>query len=104
MTPIALVGGAACKTSEDFATIAATLDRAAKAVGVNLIGGYSALVSKGITLGDGWFHDPALPHICVPRNGSAIKCGDYHYRTLHEHYTVFVLTYCRTPVSRLSCP
>ena len=32
VTPIALVGGAACKTSEDFATIAATLDRAAKAV------------------------------------------------------------------------
>ena len=44
VTPIALVGGAACKTSEDFATIAATLDRAAKAVGVNLIGGDSALV------------------------------------------------------------
>ena len=38
VTPIALVGGAACKTSEDFATIAATLDRAAKAVGVNQIG------------------------------------------------------------------
>ena len=52
VTPIALVGGAACKTSEDFATIAATLDRAAKAVGVNLIGGYSALVSKGMTKAD----------------------------------------------------
>ena len=52
VTPIALIGGAACKTSEDFATIAATLDRAAKAVGVNLIGGYSALVSKGMTKAD----------------------------------------------------
>ena len=43
VTPIALVGGSACKTPEDFATIAATMDRAAKTVGVNLIGGYSAL-------------------------------------------------------------
>ena len=49
VTPIALVGGNACKTSEDFVTIAKTLDRAAKEVGVNFIGGYSALVSKGMT-------------------------------------------------------
>ena len=52
VTPIALVGGAACKSPADFATIADTLDRAAKAVGVNLIGGYSALVSKGMTQAD----------------------------------------------------
>ena len=52
VTPIALVGGAACKTPEDFATIADTMDAAAKAVGVNLIGGYSALVSKGMTKAD----------------------------------------------------
>lgn len=49
ITPIALVGGAACKTEEDFISIAKTLDRAAKEVGVNFIGGYSALVSKGMT-------------------------------------------------------
>ena len=52
VTPIALVGGAACKTPSDFATIAKTLDRAAKTVGVNFIGGYSALVSKGMTSAD----------------------------------------------------
>ena len=52
VTPIALVGGAACKSPEDFATIAATLDKAAKTVGVNFIGGYSALVSKGMTTAD----------------------------------------------------
>ena len=52
VTPIALIGQSACKTSEDFVTIAKTLDRAAKTVGVNFIGGYSALVSKGMTLGD----------------------------------------------------
>lgn len=49
VTPIALVGGCACKTPEDFVTIAQTLDRAAKEVGVNFIGGYSALVCKGMT-------------------------------------------------------
>lgn len=52
VTPIALVGGAACKSPEDFVTIAKTLDKAAKKVGVNFIGGYSALVSKGMTKAD----------------------------------------------------
>ena len=52
VTPIALVGGAACKAPEDFVTPAETLDRAAKEVGVNFIGGYSALVSKGMTKAD----------------------------------------------------
>ena len=49
ITPISLIGAAACKTSEDFVTIAKTLDKAATEVGVNFIGGYSALVSKGMT-------------------------------------------------------
>lgn len=52
VTPIALVGASACKTSEDFVSIAKTLDRVAKKVGVNFIGGYSAIVSKGMTLSD----------------------------------------------------
>ena len=52
VTPIALIGGAACKTSEDFVEIAKTLDAAAKEVGVNFLGGYSALVSKGMTKSD----------------------------------------------------
>lgn len=52
VTPIALVGGAACKTPEDFVTIAQTLDKVAHEVGVNFIGGYSALVAKGCTLAD----------------------------------------------------
>ena len=52
VTPIALVGGAACKQPEDFVRIAKTLDKAAKQVGVNFLGGYSALVSKGMTPAD----------------------------------------------------
>ena len=49
VTPIALVGGAACHSTEDFVSVAKTLDKAAKTIGVNFIGGYSALVSKGMT-------------------------------------------------------
>ena len=52
VTPVALVGAAACKTSDDFVQIAKTLDRAAKTTGVNFIGGYSALVDKGMTPAD----------------------------------------------------
>ena len=49
VTPIALVGGNACKTSDDYVTIAKTLDKVANEVGVNFLGGYSALVNKGMT-------------------------------------------------------
>lgn len=52
ITPISLVGANACRSPEDFVTIAKTLDKAAKKVGVNFIGGYSALVSKGMTKSD----------------------------------------------------
>ena len=52
ITPIALVGGHVCKTSHDFVEIAQVLDAAAKEVGVNFIGGYSALVNKGMTEAD----------------------------------------------------
>lgn len=52
VTPISLVGAGACKGPEDFVEIARVLDKAAKAVGVNFIGGYSALVPKGMTQSD----------------------------------------------------
>lgn len=49
ITPIAIIGSASCKNEDDFVKVAKTLDAAAKKVGVNFIGGYSALVSKGMT-------------------------------------------------------
>lgn len=52
ITPIALVGGACCKTPDDYVEIAKTLDKAAKEVGVNFLGGYSATVQKGMTHSD----------------------------------------------------
>jgi len=81
VTPIALVGGSACKTPEDFATIADTLDRAAEKVGANLIGGYSALVSKGMTKADELLIR-SIPmalsrteNVCSSVNVGSTRCG-----------------------------
>ncbi|PJI07866.1 MULTISPECIES: PFL family protein [Clostridium] len=50
VTPISIV--AESSDDKDYVEYAKTLDKAAKAVGVNLIGGFSALVHKGCTKGD----------------------------------------------------
>lgn len=49
VTPISLIGAACCKTTADFVKLAKALDAAAHKIGVNFIGGFSALVSKGMT-------------------------------------------------------
>ncbi|TYQ13230.1 UNVERIFIED_CONTAM: hypothetical protein Cloal_4292 [Acetivibrio alkalicellulosi] len=50
VTPISII--AESSDEEDYVKYAQTLDRAAEAVGVNFIGGFSALVHKGYTSGD----------------------------------------------------
>lgn len=50
VTPMALV--AAASETSDYVPFAKALDRAAKTCGVNFIGGYSALVQKGMTAAD----------------------------------------------------
>ena len=50
VTPISLV--AECCEANDYVPFAKALDRAAKEVGVDFLGGYSALVQKGFTVGD----------------------------------------------------
>ena len=52
VTPVSLVGATCCHTTADYVQIARTLDKAAAAVGVNFLGGFSALVSKGMTPSD----------------------------------------------------
>ena len=81
VTPIALVGGAACKTPEDFARIAEVLDKAAHEVGVNFIGGYSAMVSKGMTAADELLIR-SIPlalsrtqNVCSSVNVGSTRCG-----------------------------
>ena len=62
-------------------TIAKTLDRAAKKVGVNFLGGYSALVSKGMTKADEYLIR-SIPEalattdfVCSSVNVGSTKCG-----------------------------
>jgi UPF0210 protein MITSMUL_03353 len=50
VTPIAIAADA-CRT-DSYVPVAEAMDRAAKEIGVNFIGGFSALVEKGFTNGD----------------------------------------------------
>ena len=76
ITPIALVGAACCKTADDYVKIAKTLDQTAKEVGVNFLGGYSAVVSKGMTESDRLLIE-SIPAAmaCTERICSSINVG-----------------------------
>lgn len=52
ITPASLVGAGCCSTPSDFVRIARTLDETAAEIGINFLGGYSAIVSKGMTTAD----------------------------------------------------
>ena len=79
ITPIAIVAEA-CKT-DNYVKIAETLDRAADAVGVNFLGGFSAMVEKGYTPGDRCLID-SLPEalartnkVCASVNIASVRAG-----------------------------
>lgn len=79
VTPIAMVA-AACR-SKDVVKFAVTLEKAAREVGVNFIGGYSALVQKGFAAGDRELIE-SIPealsvteHICSSVNIGSTKTG-----------------------------
>ncbi|MFA6075659.1 MAG: PFL family protein [Negativicutes bacterium] len=79
VTPIAIVAEA-CKT-DNYVKIAEILDRAADAVGVNFLGGFSALVEKGYTLGDSRLI-ASLPEalsrtnkVCASVNIASVRAG-----------------------------
>ncbi|MBQ6128919.1 MAG: PFL family protein [Lachnospiraceae bacterium] len=81
VTPIALIGASAAKSPDDFVKIAMTLNDAAKTVGVNFLGGYSALVSKGMTAADRNLIESipdalaATNLICSSVNVGSTRCG-----------------------------
>ncbi len=62
VTPISMVAGAS--DAKDYMPFARALDRAAKETGVNFIGGYSALVYKGIAKGDQLLIDSIPQALC----------------------------------------
>ena len=76
ITPISLVGSACCRIPGDYVQIAKTLDRAAKEVGVNFLGGYSAIVSKGMTKNDELLiRSIPMALACTERICSSINVG-----------------------------
>ncbi len=79
VTPIALVAES-CK-AQNFTPFAVALDRAAKEVGVNFLGGYSALIHKGCTVGDNKLLD-SIPEalsttdiVCASVNVASTRAG-----------------------------
>jgi uncharacterized protein (UPF0210 family) len=79
VTPIAAVAESLGR--EDYLAVARTLDQAAEEVGVNFIGGYSALVQKGLTKGDRNLID-TLPEVlsstervCASVNAASTRAG-----------------------------
>lgn len=81
VTPISLVGASCCKTPEDYVRICLCLDKVAAEVGVNFLGGFSAIVSKGMTASDRLLIE-AIPEalskterICSSVNVGSTKTG-----------------------------
>ena len=79
VTPISIVGNS-CQT-DSYVPLALAMDRAAKACGVNFIGGFSALVQKGFTKGDRVLIDSipealaATERVCSSVNVGSTKAG-----------------------------
>ncbi len=79
VTPVSLIGGR--YTSEDYIRFAQALDRAADTLGINFIGGYGALVQKGMTNADKALID-SIPEalaetgkVCSSVNVASTKAG-----------------------------
>ena len=79
VTPIAIVASA-CQT-DSYVELAKTMDAAAKACGVNFIGGFTALVQKGATAGD-WKLIRSIPEsmaaterVCASVNVGSTRAG-----------------------------
>lgn len=49
ITPASIIGASACRKTEDYVKLALALDECAKEIGVNFIGGFTALPAKGMT-------------------------------------------------------
>ncbi|MBE6671393.1 MAG: PFL family protein [Ruminococcaceae bacterium] len=79
LTPISLIGGGI--SPDGYVRIAHTLDRAANTLGINFIGGFGALVEKGMTLGSANLIE-AIPQalaetnlVCSSVNVASTKAG-----------------------------
>jgi len=81
VTPISLIGSSCCKSTDDYLKIGKVLDEAAKKVGVNFLGGYSALVAKGMTQSERLLIDSipdvlsSTDRVCASVNVGSTKSG-----------------------------
>ncbi len=81
VTPIAIISAACCKDGASPVKFAIALEKAANACGVNFIGGYTALVSKGFSAGDlGLINSipealSVTDHVCSSVNIGSTKAG-----------------------------
>ncbi|HVF51784.1 MAG TPA: PFL family protein [Pyrinomonadaceae bacterium] len=80
ITPASLISGNA-RSPADYLVLARAIDEAAKTVGVDFVGGYSALVHKGMTGGESMFLD-SIPealattvHLCSSLNVATTRAG-----------------------------
>lgn len=81
ITPISLIGASCCKTAADYVKICKMLDATAASLGVNFLGGFSAIVSKGMTNSDRLLIE-AIPEalsqtnlVCASVNVGSTKTG-----------------------------
>ena len=81
VTPAAIIGAGACRSTDDYVRLAKTIDKAADAVGVNFVGGFSALVQEGMTTSDELLIRSipealaATTHLCSSVNVGSTKDG-----------------------------
>jgi uncharacterized protein (UPF0210 family) len=107
VTPISLIGGRL--TKDGYIKVAKTLDRAAKSLGINFIGGYGALVQKGYTSQARALID-SIPHalsetdfVCSSVNVASTKAGINMDAIRHCGKTVKELAYLTKEKDSIGC-
>jgi uncharacterized protein len=98
VTPISLIGESCCHTIDDYVLLCKTLDEAAKIVGVNFIGGFSAIVNKSMTKNE------ELMIRSVPKSLAATEriCSSIHVASTRTGINMDAIRLCGTIIKELS--
>jgi uncharacterized protein len=96
VTPASMVGESA--SQPDYVALARALDSAAKEVGVDFIGGFSALVHKGMTRGDELYFE-ALPEAL---GSTARLCGSVNVATSRAGINMDAVTLASEKIKTLA--
>ena len=107
VTPVSLIGGAC--DSDGYVKIAKTLDRAAKTLGINFIGGFTALVQKGMSKGSEQLIK-AIPQaltetdfLCSSLNVASTKAGINMYAIYLAGKAIKELAYLTKDRNSIGC-